>query len=774
MKLSSSWLKNMLRRTMLNDQQIVEALERAGMEVDQIISSKGIDKKVVVGLVKKVVQHPGANRLRLVDVAVGERVYRVVCGASNVREGLKVALAQIGTTLPGGERIEKAKLRGEVSEGMLCSERELNLGSDHNGILELSSEMAVGTRLCDIFPADAVIDLKTPANRFDVLSVWGLAREVAAMTTAELVPLSPPPVKPSEAGPGVLANAKAARYMLGRVSVDQSTPSPGWMQSRLRAAGMRSVSPVVDVTNYVMLELGQPLHAFDAAKVTLPVSVRLAHQGESLTTLDGVKRELTPEDLVIVDKSGPIALAGVMGGAATEVGPETREILLEAAVFDATTVRKTAKRHGLRTEASARFERGVPVELAPLAVARAVELLGEVAQGKAGALTDQLNRPTKPRSITLSLSVLRKLLGFGVTHKEAADALKKLQIGVGESSKDEIAVPQVPWWRPDLELPEDVVEEVVRVLGYERVPSTIPSWRPKLLRFDRVRAKRRLIQEVLYGAGLFEVMTYSFVALEQLESLGLEPSEHLKLKNPLSIEQAYLRSSLLASHLAVLERNRMYAKEAGFYEISSVFVKQGSGEQPQEPVRLAITIRRPEAAYVVAKGVLDVVGRVLNVELEVAPQDAREFVPGRGGDVRLEGRSVGRIGQLHPDLSRAHKVDGEVAYAEVELSPLLEASRPRQFAGVSRFPVIQRDLSVVVPYEVTWRRVLEVLAPERPEFVDDYLGAGLPAGHKGLTLRLTVANPDRTPTEAEANDLEARIYSRLERKLGAKRREPEA
>jgi phenylalanyl-tRNA synthetase beta chain len=774
MKVTSGWIKSMLRRTM-SDTQVIEALEQAGMEIEQIVASKEIDKRVVIALVKKVVQHPGADRLHLVDVGVGERQFRVVCGASNVREGLKVAFAQIGSVLPGGDKIEKVKLRGEVSEGMLCSERELALGNDHNGIMELPGDAVVGTPLRDLYPADTLIDLKTPANRFDVQSVVGLAREVAGMAKNELVLPSPPAVKISAEGPGVMADGRASRYMLAHMRVNpEAAHSPRHMMARLRAAGMRSLGPVVDVTNYVMLEYGQPLHAFDARKVKPPIAIRMARAGESLTTLDGVKRELTAEDLVIVDKSGPIALAGVMGGASTEVGPETTEILLEAAAFDAVLVRKAAKRHGLRTEASARFERDLPVELTPLALARAVELLGEVAGGVLVAATDQLNARPKRRSIELRMDGLKNLLGFGISSKEAKAALTGLGIDVGDSSKDLIVVPRVPWWRPDLRLPEDLVEEIVRVVGYERVPSTIPSWRPKHLKFDRTRSKRRLVQEVMYGGGMFEVMTYSFVSLEQLESLGLAAHNHLKLKNPLSLEQAYLRSSLLPSHLAVLSKNRTYAKEFGFYEISHVFVKRGAGEQPDEPERLAVTIRRPEAALAAAKGVLDALAWALNVPVVVEPGGEAVFAPGRAGVIWLEGRAVGRIGQLHPQQLRRAKVDGEAAYLELDLTPLVEAATPRQFAGLNRFPATVRDLAVIVPAAVTWREVRQALAGVagmEPEFVSDYYGAGVPEGSKSLAIRLTIAHPDRTPTEEEAADIEAKAMSILSRKFAAARRD---
>jgi phenylalanyl-tRNA synthetase beta chain len=520
-----------------------------------------------------------------------------------------------------------------------------------------------------------------------------------------------------------------------------------------------------------MHDLGQPLHAFDADKVKLPMEVRWARPNELVVTLDGVKRKLTKEDLVVADANGPIDLCGVMGGEATEVTPETTEILLVAGTFDGTTVRKMAQRHGLRTEASARFERGLQVQLPELAMGEAVKLMEEVAGGSLQSLSDQMNAPPARHKLGLTMARLERVLGFGITHKEAAGALERLQIRVGESSKEQIVVPEVPWWRPDLKLPEDLAEEVVRVLGYERVPSTLPPWRPQRLVFDRERARRRLVRDVLYGAGLFEVATYSFVSEEQLTSLGYAVSGHAKLKNPLSSEQAYLRSSLLPSHLAVLSRNRHYADEIGFYEISAVFAHKGGGELPQEPLQLGLTLQRPEAALRHLKGILDSIGWALNVELDVLPHDDRvRLAPGRSGQISLGGRTAGWIGQVHPEHVQRLKLEGEVAYLEVNLGRLLEAASTRRFGGVSRYPVIVHDLSILVPRGVTWQAVKQAAAPEAVEYVGDYFGAGVMEGQRALTLRLTVARPDRTPTEEEAVQVETGLLARLERKLGAQLR----
>jgi phenylalanyl-tRNA synthetase beta chain len=684
---------------------------------------------------------------------------------------MKVAVAQVGSTLPGGEKIAQAKLRGQISEGMICSELELGLGTDHQGIMELSSSTKVGMPLCDLFPADTVIDLKTPANRFDLQSVVGLAREVAAMTAAEMNEPAPPALPKASANRLLVdKTAEATRYMLGLVSVHPGSPSPAWMVRRLQSVGVRPLGGVVDVTNYAMIELGQPLHAFDAAKVHPPIAVRDARPGEQLTTLDGMARRLGPEDLVIADKSGPIALAGVMGGASTEVGPQTSEILLEAGVFNAVRVRKAALRHGLRTEASARFERGLPAELPPLGMARAVELLEEHAGGTLVALADVKELGRKSRSISLPLERLNLISGLGISYNEAVGALHKLHIETGDGARTKtISVPKVPWWRPDLTLPEDLVEEIVRVRGYDRLPSTLPSWRPERVNFDRQRARHRLVRDTFFAAGLFEVMTYSFVSADQLRAVGLSADRHLKLKNPLSSEQEYLRGSLLASHLTVLARNRRYGTQVGLYEVSEVFAPAADGKH-EESRRLGVMLLRPRDSFRHARGLLDLLARELAVQLVVEPAEVGAFAPGRQGRVRLNGRDLGRIGQVDPAVLNGMKISGEVAAFELELDQLLDASGVKRFEGLTRLPMIERDVTVELPSGVSWADVENALRGHSLKFVSDYYGSEIAEGQKALTFRFTVANPDRTPTEAEASQLEASLLGVLERKFGGKRR----
>ena len=957
MIVSTSWIKEWLCRTM-SDKNIVQALEQAGVEVEQYIASTQLDKNIVVGMVKKVVQHPGADRLHLVDVSTGEKELSIVCGASNVREGMKVAVALIGSTLPDGTVIKKSKLRGEVSEGMLCSASELELGNNHDGLIELDGEVGLGTSLCDMYESHGIVDVKTAANRSDLQSVIGLSREVAAIANIKLKNLVEAPAHEDsgpaveiDASPSLVSRLVLAEFRLGATGkIDPKLHD--LMAERLRASGVRPISPVVDVTNYVMLEYGQPLHAYDADKVTLPLGSRLAKAGETLVTLDGVKRVLTADDLVITDKSGVIGLAGVMGGAQTEVTADTNRIYLEAATFDGGCIRKTAKRFGLRSEASARFERGLPVQLAPLGLARAAELLNRAAGAEIqGGVTDVLTVWPWTQRIGLKMPVLNRLLGYDLTAKEACEALARFDIravpfdiarearshlgkpyvwgasfkkngtndfdcsyltdylysliglrigytslaqfeigtpvemadlkpgdilfynghhdhistdydlaevkngkqhhsiegyyylwsdtdnkylrvesklgqhvghnglyvgdgrvvhavkmeadgetwrerestGVVEENvetftknsgflgarrfddnlDDYISIAAVPWWRTDLKLPVDLVEEIVRVLGYDRVPSTLPVWRPSTLKFDQTHRLNTRLKSLLSGAGLFEVMTYSFVGEDQLASARLKPDSHLKLRNPLSSEQAFLRTSLLPSHLQVLVRNRTYAKTLGYYELSKVFVPVEGKEQPDEPLRLAILIARPQDAYRQVKGLLDALSLDLNVAITVTPtNETGAFASGRVAHISLARKVIGTIGQLDPTILRNNKIAGEAAYLEIDVEPILAAAGAKQFAGINRFPGTSRDITVVAGSDVVWSRVLVALKGlhhTKVTYVGEYAGANIAAGSRSLSLRLTLSYPDRTPTEEEAGRMESQAWKVLEREFGIKR-----
>lgn len=634
-----------------------------------------------------------------------------------------------------------------------------------------------GVEVDGIEPAD-VIDATTAANRWDLNGVAWLAREAGVHSDRKVTPKAyehksnSRPIAGHQPLVVDIGNPQLVdRYMLAHLQVDNSRKTPVWLAGRLEAAGVRPINLAVDITNYLMLELGQPLHAFDAAKVTLPVGVRLARRGETLTTLDGVRRRLDPADLLITDAKGPIGLAGVMGGSNSEISAATTEIYLESASFNGSVLRQTAVRHGLRTDASARFERGIPVQAAALTLARAIGLLEELADARllAGPV-DRLRFTPKPIKLAVRADRVAALLGLKLSPTAIKHELTKL--GFEVSGAKEMLSVEVPWWRPDVATEEDIAEEVITTLGYDQLPATVPAWEPATIEFDTTWAARWRAKAVLQSLGLFEVVTYSFISEAQIQVLGRSPKQSLKLKNPLSSEQAYLRTDLLPSLLRAAERNRTYSQQFGLYEFSKVYRRSKPAELPDEPLHLGIAVRTPAGGYRSAKAALDRLSRNLNVEVVVRPGGGETGVvhPTRNGQLIAGGKVIGWIGQLHPEVVRPTKLRGEVGYLELNWEQFIAAARPRRYHTSSRFPTISRDLSVIVNRTVTWEQIKTELKDEEIAFVGDYYGDDLSPSKKAVTIRLRLSAPDRTLTDEEADRRLAAVLARLQRKLGAEAR----
>ena len=630
----------------------------------------------------------------------------------------------------------------------------------------------------DGIDASDVIDATTAANRWDLNGMAWLAREAAAHSGRKLDQnayehkSNSRPVSGEKPLVVTIGNPQLVdRYMLAHLRIDNTKKTPVWLARRLEAAGVRPISLVVDITNYLMLEFGQPLHAFDAAKVTLPVGVRLAQPGETLTTLDGVKRRLDPADLLITDAKGPIGLAGVMGGGNSEISAATTEIYLESASFNGSSLRQTAVRHGLRTDASARFERGIPVQAAALTLARAIGLLKELAAARllAGPV-DRLRFTPKPVRLPVRADRVAGLLGIQLSVTAIKNELAKL--GFEAAGAHDMLHVQVPWWRPDVATEEDIAEEVITTLGYDQLPATLPAWEPAAIEFDTTWAARWRAKAVLQSLGLFEVVTYSFISEAQIKELGRSPKPVLKLKNPLSTDQAYLRTDLLPSLLWAAARNRTYSQHFGLYEFSKVYRRSKPGELPDEPLHLGILVRTPADGYRSVKAALDRLSRNLNVEVVVRPGGGETGVahPTRNGQVMAGSKLIGWIGQLHPGVVQPTKLGSEVGYLELNWEQLMAAARPRRYHVPSRFPAISRDLSVVVDRTVTWEQIKTELKGEEVAFVGDYYGADLAPGKKAVTVRLRFHAPDRTLTDEEADHRLAAVLAQLQRKFGAEAR----
>ncbi|MSQ41829.1 MAG: phenylalanine--tRNA ligase subunit beta [Dehalococcoidia bacterium] len=769
----------------------VEGIRRTGAQWDRAL--------VTVGAVLTVEPHPNADRLRLATVNYGgAQPQQVVCGAPNVAAGQRIAFAREGATLfdgPGGasSTLKRAKIRGVESAGMVLSERELGLSDAHEGILVLPPDATPGTPLAD-YLGDVVLDVHVWPNRADMMSMLGVARELGAILG---LPAREPPEQYREDGPpaaeavavAIDDPALCARYIAAVIEGVTVGDSPRWLQDRLRAAGQRPINNVVDVTNYVMLELGQPLHAFDLAQVRGRVTVRTARPGERLRTLDGQDRELTVDTLLITDERGPLALAGVMGGQDTEVSPHTSTILLEAARFDPASIRRTSTRLRLRSESSSRFERGLSPELALHAARRATRLLVELCGGRARrGLVDVYPRPQPAPRLHVTSARLDTVIGFAVPTPEVEHGLRAL--GFEVAARGDGFEVQPPWWRTDVAIPDDVAEEVVRIAGYDRLPATtlaghIPPPEPRPL----VEARERL-REGLVAAGLHEVITYSLTSQEMLRRV-LPPEQlatlrPLRLSNPLTADRELLRPTLRHALLEAMDRNlRAGAGEVALFEIARVYLRRegAAGPLPEEREMAAgalcgfepdrwgrATDRRLD--FFDAKSALEQAFAQLGVTPRFVAGEEFGMLPGRVARLRLGGEDVGVVGVLHPDTLARFEIDQPVVLFELDLARLLPQVPPRhQAVPVPRFPAVEQDLALVVNVDVP-AGALRALIERSPlvaavAVFDVYRGEQLPADKKSVAFAIRYQATDRTLTSEDANREQARIVARLEREFGA-------
>ncbi|HYP22633.1 MAG TPA: phenylalanine--tRNA ligase subunit beta [Actinomycetota bacterium] len=794
MRVSLAWLREFVDVDVpLN--ALKEMLDLSGTKVDKVHRPGEGISGVVVAQVQEIDAHPNADNLSMVTVSTHEGAQRVVCGAKNFAVGDKVALARVGATLPE-MTITERKIRGEVSAGMLCSASELGVSKDHAGLLILPEDAELGQDVVRTLGLDdAIFELEITPNRPDCMSVVGVAREVAALTGNELrLPSAEVSVEDDLQAPVTVRIEDAegcprfvARYLTG-VKVG---PSPQWMASRLVAAGVRPVSNVVDVTNYVMMELGHPLHAYDAAKVADGlIVVRRAAPGESLTTLDGVDRTLVPDDLVIAGRDGVLGIAGVMGGATSEVSDETTDVILECAYFDHVTISYTSRRYGLRTEASARFERGADPEAPPFAAARAARLMAELAGARvSAAVVDEYPAPVERPSITLRPHRTSKVLGEDVPADRQARHLRSIGIEVEEA--EGTFQTRVPSFRPDLTREIDLVEEVIRLYGIDRVASTLPPGRAG--RLDEVQRFDRALRRTLASLGLREAWTDSFLGPKELDDLGLaadHPARSMvRLANPLVDERPGLRTTLLPGLLRAVARNVAHrADGVALFEIARVYEPTGD-ELPLEAQVLAAIFsgrRRPQGwtaagaswDFFSAKGVLEAALSSLRLPApELSPVEGMPFHPTRGASVSIAGTVAGAFGELHPDVCERFDVpEGAVAF-ELSLAPVVSALPERVKASdLPKFPPLLIDLAVVVDEEVPARTVAEIVretgAPDvtSARLFDLYRGDQVPAGKKSLAFALEIRAEDRTLTDEEAMQVRDRIVTALAERAGAELR----
>jgi phenylalanyl-tRNA synthetase beta chain len=759
-----SWLRDYVDVDVPAD-EIARRLAVSTLEVDRVLEPGVPDVDGNLGLFRigKVVEaakHPNADRLQLCRVDVGEGEPRqIVCGAWNFGAGATVAVALPGALLPGSdEPLGEATLRGELSRGMILSERELRLGDDHSGIIVLADGPEPGTPLADVLPiADAILDVTPTMNRGDLLSVYGLAREVAALFGGELRPLpgQGPPAGSEPVDVRIEDLGGCPRY-IGRVFRGISVgPSPPWLRARLAAVGIRSISNVVDVTNYVMHALGSPLHVFDLATLAEGrIVVRRASAGDEIRTLDGDVRRLDAADLVIADAKRAVAIAGVMGGLETEVGEATTDVLLEAANFEPITILQTSERLGLRSEASNRWEKGVDPHLAEAAAAYASELILAVAGGELTGSTDVGAPIPEPPVLTLRPARTNAVLGLEVPESEQRDILERLQFVVGDGWQ--VGVPS--WRARDVTREIDLVEEVGRVV-LDRIPFTLPLRRHVRGRLTQDQRLRRLVEDVLVGAGFDEAYTWTLAASDP------DPRA-LRLPDPMTSEQAVLRTTLLPGLVeAVRVQLDAGAERIALFEIARVYLP--SGEQlPDERWRVGGIV---EGGYPAAKGAVETLYAALHVEpaVERDPAPGPLLHPGKAART-----AAGSVGELHPTL-----LDGAWGIFELDLAPLVDAAPERvEYEDVITFPALRQDLAVSVPEQVeaaalvaTARAAAGTELREARVF-DVYRGEQVGDGRKSVAIRLAFQSPDRTLSDEDAAELRERIVRSLAEQHGAQLR----
>ncbi len=792
MRVSLSWLADWVDPGM-DAATLASRLTMSGIEVESIEPAAGDFQGVVVGEVLSVERHPGADKLTVCQVAGGgSTLQQVVCGAPNVRAGMKAALAPEGARLGSGDIIRMARLRGVESNGMLCSARELGLSEEHEGILELPDELVTGSPLREALQLDdTLLTLNVMPNRGDVLSVQGVAREVAAITSRKLVPPPMEPVPPAtrEKFPVRLEAPAGCPRFAGRViqGVNPAARTPLWMRERLRRAGLRPIRPLVDVTNYVMLELGQPLHAYDLRRLKSHIAVRNARAGERLKLLDGREIDLTAETIVIADGIGPVGLAGVMGGEKSGIAANTADVFLEGAFFPPDAVAGVARRHGLATDAAQRFERGVDPRGQERAIERATQLLVAIAGGRPGptVLTqDEDHQPKRP-GVTLRPERVASLLGVQIPRAEIEDILRRLGMQVAGAGDILGVIP--PSFRFDIAIEQDLIEEVGRIHGYDRIPRSDARMPQRPQPVTERAVTRERLRLLLVDRGYQEAISYSFVD-PRLQRLIFPKRESLAVQNPLSAELGEMRISLWPGLVEVLRFNlRRQRERVRIFEVGTRFEFDGGRLAESQAIAGLITgpalheqwgVERRAADFYDLKSDVEALfaltGRQAGIRYVAQAHDSLH--PGRSAAIMDANLRVGWIGQLQPEIARKLEIREPPWIFEIAIDPSFRSEVP-VFAEISRFPAIRRDVAVVVDESVTLDELRESvnlaakgLLRELAVF-DVYRGRGVEPGRKSIALSLILQETSRTLTDGEADAVVAAVIEGVKGDLKAGIRE---
>lgn len=812
MRISLKWLKEYVDFDH-SAEELAEKLTMVGLEVSSIEKIGGNWNDILVGNVIKLAQHPNADRLKLATIDIGSESLTVVCGAPNIEEGQKVPLALIGSEVYDADRkktvaLKPAKIRGIVSEGMVCSERELQISDDHEGILVLPVDATPGISM-DAYFGDTTLEVEATPNRPDWLSMIGVAWEVAAIlgktvkmpdtTYKEDSKLN---IEELDIVEVIDANL-APRYTSSVVQeISADIPSPGWMQLRLKSAGVRPISSVVDITNYVMLEYGQPLHAFDRTKLTEgKIIVRSAKRGEVLETLDGKSYELSTADLVIADSNGPVGLAGVMGGQISEVDNNTKEILLESATFHFASIRRTVQRHRLEvagkrgTEASLRFEKSLPITLPKEALKRATKLLVDICGGNAviGTVDTDPNSDNLS-SVTLTSSKLKSVLGLDYGKDQVSNTLESLGFKTTSTSQNgnEYSVQaEIPFWRADIRIPEDLVEEVARIIGYDSIPSTLPSGSLPETLVDQTMVTKESVKNILVSLGLQETISYPLVSIETIQKSIDIPTEQepMRVWNRISPDQEFLRTTLRGSLLNIFARNEKVGRNDSIkiFELSKVYIPV-KNEPPKEQETLLGLIggeqsdrgwssESREIDFFDGKGIIESLLDSLSVKPSFAPKVDRILTSGRTASVSINGQEIGVIGEIHPVTLDAFEVKTKrVTLFEINVESLADLRIPESLSWnpISRFPSLVRQLDLITDISTPAGAVNDIIvnfpSVAKSTLLDIYSGSQIPQGRKSLSFEVVWQSPSRTLTDKEVEIALAQLLALLDENTNSKLR----
>lgn len=796
MKFSEQWVREWVNPA-VSTEQLCEQITMLGLEVDGVESVAGKFNGVVVGEVVECAQHPDADKLRVTKVNVGgDRLLDIVCGAPNCRQGLKVSCATEGAVLPGDFKIKKTKLRGQPSEGMLCSFSELGIDVEADGIIELPLDAPIGTDLREYLGLnDNAIEISLTPNRADCLSIAGIAREVGVVNK-QVVNQPHFDAVPATISDKVQIELNAPeacpRYLLRVVkNVNVKAQSPIWLQEKLRRCGIRSIDPIVDITNYVLLELGQPMHAFDASKVAQPVQVRLANNGEELVLLDGTTAKLQPNTLVIADQSGPLAMAGIFGGQASGVDAETtKDVILEAAFFAPLAIAGRARQYGLHTDSSHRFERGVDFTLQRHAMERATALLLDICGGEVGEICEVVSEQYLPKvnEVTLRREKLDNLLGHHIETETVTEIFERLGFAV-KYANDVWTVTSASW-RFDIEIEEDLIEEVARIYGYNSIPNNAPLAHLRMREHKEADLELSRIKTALVDADYQEAITYSFVD-PKVQTLLHPEIDALVLPNPISVEMSAMRVSLLSGLLgAVLYNQNRQQNRVRLFETGLRFVPDANAEFGirQEFVLAGVitgtakseswTGKAENVDFFDLKGDLESILSLTEVgnRVKFVAKAHSALHPGQSASIELDGKEIGFIGTIHPLIAQKLGLNGKAVVFEI-LWDAIANRRVVQAKEISKFPANRRDLALVVADNVPAGDIIEACKQAGGEkltqvnLFDVYQGIGVTSGHKSLAISLTIQDNEKTLEDDEINAVISAVLNEVKQRFNAELRD---